>query len=198
MQTPLRVFDVISRRSAGRRRAVLPVRALPVTCPFHVATNRRRRGTVPWSHLSYPHPAGGEPSRAARSGAHERSGRRRGGPAGGGAGRPRPGTAGRSSRAGMATAQAGAGEAAIQRLGQRRSLIVRRYVRHGSLYIDNAAHLVLIAHSRPQCKKPARSRRGWRAFLCLASPRRGRTALRVLGVLWEDVFVRGKRPWYRS
>ena len=48
---------------------------------------------------------------------------------------------GHSLRAGMATAaaQAGAGEAAIQRQGRWRSLVVRRYVRHGSLYVDNAA-----------------------------------------------------------
>ena len=49
--------------------------------------------------------------------------------------------AGHSLRAGMATAaaQAGAGEAAIQRHGRWRSLVVRRYVRHGSLFVDNAA-----------------------------------------------------------
>lgn len=48
---------------------------------------------------------------------------------------------GHSLRAGMATAaaQAGASEAAIQRQGRWRSLVVRRYVRHGSIYIDNAA-----------------------------------------------------------
>ena len=48
---------------------------------------------------------------------------------------------GHSLRAGMATAaaQAGATEAAIQRQGRWRSLVVRRYVRHGSLYVDNAA-----------------------------------------------------------
>ena len=49
--------------------------------------------------------------------------------------------AGHSLRAGMATAaaQAGASEDAIQRQGRWRSLVVRRYVRHGSLYVDNAA-----------------------------------------------------------
>lgn len=48
---------------------------------------------------------------------------------------------GHSLRAGMATsaAQAGAGEAAIQRHGRWKSLVVRRYVRHGSLFVDNAA-----------------------------------------------------------
>lgn len=42
-----------------------------------------------------------------------------------------------SLRAGMATAaaQTGTGEVAIQRQGRWRSLVVRRYVRHGSLYV---------------------------------------------------------------